>query len=260
MSETGFPAHTQDAFHRRKFHLIQPAAKAHRAGVDAMLLAAAAPDGFDGHVADLGAGAGAAGLAVLSRCSRAQAVLVERDPLMVRCARRTLTLEENEALRDRAEVLEADVMASGRMRHEQGLEDNRFGLVIMNPPFNHGHDRATPHETRRLAHVMVEGMFEAWIRTAAAISTADGLIAVIARPDSLAEILAAFDRRFGCAEILPVHPRADAAAIRVIIRARKGARGALKLLPPLILHDEGRAFTARADRLINGEEALFANG
>ncbi|KFB10793.1 tRNA1(Val) (adenine(37)-N6)-methyltransferase [Nitratireductor basaltis] len=259
MSRSDFPAVTQDAFHRGKFHLIQPAAKAHRAGVDAMLLAAAAPDGFDGAVADLGAGAGAAGLAVLSRCAEARAALVERDALMAECARRTLQLPGNEAFRDRVEVIEADVMASGRIRLEQGLEDNRFDLVIMNPPFNHGHDRATPHETRRLAHVMVEGMFEAWVRTAAAISRSDGMIVVIARPESLSDILAALDRRFGCADILPVHPREAAAAIRVIIRARKGARGPLSILPPLVLHGAEREFTTRANRLINGEVALFAD-
>ena len=67
---------TIDAFHRGRFFVVQPACSGHRAGMDAMMLAAAVPAGFAGRLADLGAGAGAAGLAVLSRCSRAQAVLV----------------------------------------------------------------------------------------------------------------------------------------------------------------------------------------
>jgi tRNA1(Val) A37 N6-methylase TrmN6 len=73
------PAHTLDAFHRGRFHLLQPAERGHRAGMDAMMLAAAVPSAFAGRLADFGAGAGAAGLAVLSRCAGARALLVERS-------------------------------------------------------------------------------------------------------------------------------------------------------------------------------------
>ena len=56
---------TLDAFHRGAFYLVQPSAKGHRSGIDAMILASAVPADFKGKVADLGAGAGAAGLAGL---------------------------------------------------------------------------------------------------------------------------------------------------------------------------------------------------
>ncbi|RUX04971.1 methyltransferase, partial [Mesorhizobium sp. M2A.F.Ca.ET.037.01.1.1] len=67
------PAHTVDAFHRGRFWLVQPSQGGHRAGMDAMMLAAAVPSRFSGRLADFGAGAGAAALAVLSRCPSAQA-------------------------------------------------------------------------------------------------------------------------------------------------------------------------------------------
>jgi len=75
------PAHTVDAFHRGRFWLVQPRT-GHRAGMDAMMLAAAVPSAFAGRLADFGAGAGAAGLAVLSRCPAAEVVLVERSSEM----------------------------------------------------------------------------------------------------------------------------------------------------------------------------------
>ena len=53
-------AHTIDAFHRGNFWLVQPRGKGHRAGMDAMMLAAAVPSHFAGRLADFGAGAGAA--------------------------------------------------------------------------------------------------------------------------------------------------------------------------------------------------------
>jgi len=249
---------TIDAFHRGRFHLSQPADKGHRAGVDAMLLAAAVPDGFDGTVADLGAGAGAAGFAVASRCKDAKILLVERSPEMADCARRSIALTENEPYAGRINVLQADVEATGRQRVAAGLPDNHFDFVIMNPPFNGPRDRASPDSLRRDAHVMTEGLLERWIRSAAAIAAAGGGFAIIARAESLEEILAACAGRFGGIEICPIHPRPQLAAIRIVLRARKGARGMLKLLPPLVLHgEEGRDFTDRANAVINGEQSLF---
>ena len=72
---------------------------------------------------------------------------------------------------------------------------------------------------------MPDGLFERWIRSAAAIVKPRGGLALIARPQSLEPILAALAGRFGKAEIMPVHPRADAPAIRIVVRAVRGARG-----------------------------------
>ena len=136
------PESTIDAFHRGAFFLVQPAGRGHRAGLDAMVLAAAVPSGFAGRLADLGAGAGAAGLAVAARCADANITLVERDPEMLGYARRTLALPQNAALRGRAEILDADVTLSGEARAAAGLEDSAFDYAIMNPPFNTAADRA----------------------------------------------------------------------------------------------------------------------
>jgi tRNA1(Val) A37 N6-methylase TrmN6 len=253
------PESTIDAFHRGAFFVAQPAGRGHRAGLDAMVLAAAVPSGFAGRLADLGAGAGAAGLAVAARGAQATVTLVERDPEMLLHARRTLALPQNAALRGRAEVLDADVTLSGEARTTAGLEDRAFDYAIMNPPFNAPADRATSDGLRKSAHVMHPETFEQWIRTAAAIVKPGGALALIARPASLQPILAALDGRFGGARIVPVHPRAEEDAIRIVIRARHGSRGGLSLCPPLVLHDGGNAFTPRADAICNGKASLFGD-
>lgn len=253
------PGHTLDAFHRGRFVLVQPR-RGHRAGMDALVLAAALPDGFDGRLADLGAGAGAAALAALSRCPAASAVLVEREAEMLAAARATLVRPENADLARRAEVLEADVAAAGKARAGSGLADRSFDAAILNPPFNDPADRSSPDPLRRSAHVMADAPFEAWIRTGAAILKPGGQMALIARPASLDAILAALRGRFGAARVVPVLPRDDEPAIRVVVAARKGSRAALALLPPLVLHEgEANRPTPRADAVINGRAALFEN-
>jgi tRNA1(Val) A37 N6-methylase TrmN6 len=251
---------TVDGFHRGKFWLVQPAGKGHRAGLDAMLLAAAVPSGFTGRLADLGAGAGAAGLAVAARCPEAVVTLVEASPAMALYAERSIALAENGLLASRASVLSADVTLTGEARTTAGLADRSFDFAIMNPPFNAAEDRTSPDEMRKLAHVMDEDMFERWIRTAAAIVKPRGGLALIARPASLRPMLDALAGRFGRAEIVPIHPRPDAAAIRIVLRAWKGARGALSITPPLVLHEtNGNRLGSRADAICNGETSLFGD-
>lgn len=248
---------TVDAFHRGDFHLVQPR-KGHRAGMDAMMLAAAVPSAFAGRLADLGAGAGAAGLAVVSRCAGAHAVLVEREPEMADYARRTLALERNARFAGRVEVLAADVTLTGKARPAAGLADASFDFAIMNPPFNEKIDRASPDEMRRTAHVMEDGLFERWLKTASAIVRPRGGLALIARPQSLPAILEALEGRFGDAWIVPIHPRPGEPAIRIVLRAVRGSRAALSLMPALAIHDaDGRGFSARADAIGNGRATLF---
>ncbi|MEX0954454.1 MAG: methyltransferase [Rhizobiaceae bacterium] len=254
------PAKTVDAFHRGRFWLVQPAGSGHRAGLDAMVLAAAVPAGFSGCVADLGAGAGAAGLAVAARCPQAQAVLVERSPEMADLAGQSLMLEQNTEIAKRASILRADVTLAGKARVEAGLADNAFDFVIMNPPFNAENDRATPDALKRQAHVMEGELWESWLRTAAAIAKPGGGLALIARPESLADILPALKGRFGSTELVTVHPREDRPAIRVVLRARRGARKRMSILPPLVLHGpEGNRFTPRADDICDGLGSLFGD-
>lgn len=226
--------------------------------MDAMMLAAAVPDGFSGRLADLGAGAGAAALAVLARCPLARAVLVERSGEMSGFARASLDLAENAALSKRAAIVEIDVGARGKARRAAGLGDNSFDFAIMNPPFNQKHDRCTPDTLKAEAHVMETDLFERWMRTAAGLVRPRGGFAVIARPQSLSAILAAGTGRFGALRIKPVLSRSDRPAIRVVIAGIRGSRAALELEPPLVLHKaDSNGFTAHADAINNGRAGLF---
>lgn len=250
--------HTVDIFHRGAFALVQPRGTGHRAGMDAMMLAAAVPVGFSGRLADLGAGAGGAGLAVAARCPSARVSLVERSPEMAEFARRTLALAENGHLAGRAELVEADVTLTGTARIAAGLGNEAFDAAIMNPPFNDARQRATPDALKRTAHVMEDAGLEGWLRTAAAIVRPGGLFAAILRPQSIGEVLAAMKGRFGGLRIKPIHPRADAAAIRIVVTGVRASRAPLTLEPPLVLHEAGSdRFSAEADAINNGRRGLF---
>ena len=218
-------AETIDAFHRGLFHVVQPTGRGHRAGMDAMLLAARVDDERPIRIADLGAGAGAAGIAVASRLPAADVVLFERSGEMAGYARRSIVLPENAHIAGRVSVVEADVTLKAKARNEAGLVDESYHHVIMNPPFNDAGDRRTPDALKADAHAMTEGLFESWVRTAGAIMIPGGQLSLIARPESIAEIIDACGRRFGGIEITAIHPREGENAVRILVTAIKGSRG-----------------------------------
>lgn len=247
---------TIDAFHRGRFHVVQPKGGGHRSGVDAMLLASLVDDDRAISVADLGSGAGAAGLAVASRLEKARILLVERSPLMADYARQTIALPENGFLSGRVEVIEADVALTGKARVAAGLENEMHDHVIMNPPFNDAGDRRTPDALKAEAHAMPEDMWESWLRTAGAILKPGGQLSLIARPQSIADIIAACGRRFAGLEITSLHPRPGADATRLLVTAIKGSRARLSIRAPLTIHgSDGHSFMADVDDLNNGRVA-----
>lgn len=247
---------TVDAFHFGKFHVVQPRGRGHRSGMDAMLLAALVTGDGPMRVADLGAGAGAAGMGVASRIAGAEVALFERSAEMADYARKSIAHPDNAGLAPRLSLVETDVTLKGKARIAAGLADDAFDHVIMNPPFNHAGDRRAPDGLRAEAHAMEGDLFEDWIRTAGAILKPGGQLSLIARPESVAAIVEACGKRFGGIEITMLHPRAGENAIRLLATAIKGSRARMVFRAPLFMHDEGsHRFLGFIDDLNNGRSA-----
>ena len=80
---------------------------------------------------------------------------------------------------------------------------------------------------------------------------------MVHRADALGPTLAAIGGRLGALCVLPVHPRADAPATRILLAGRKGARGPLTLAPGLVLHEADGAPTPALARVSAGAEPLL---
>ncbi|HVZ13248.1 MAG TPA: methyltransferase [Bauldia sp.] len=248
---------TVDAFLDGRLEAIQPARGHHRSGLEALLLSATIGGDFAGTVVDLGAGAGVAGMAVAARCPYARVKLVERDVEAIACARDALARPANAAFRGRVDIVAADVTASEAERAAAGLAREAADAVVMNPPFRDARaGSASPDVARHAAHVL-EGGIDPWVRAATSALRAGGRLAVIFRADGLSEVLAALGGRFGDATVLPIHPRADRVALRVLVAATKGSRGEMHLLPGLTLHGEaGGTYLPSAERILRHGASL----
>lgn len=245
-------AETEDALLGGRLRLQQPAT-GHRAGTDAILLAAAcAPVGRK--LGDLGSGIGTAGLAAALRLHPEALVLVEQDADIAALAQRNAAANVTVP----TQVVVCDLL-SARARHAAGLADNSLDDVICNPPWYDGRShRLSPHAKKAAAHAVEAGgdIVTPWLRAASAVLRPDGSFTLIHRVERLGDILTASEGRFGAVTIMPVHARPDTAAIRILMRGIKGSRAPMRLAPPLILHEADGTFTARAQAIHCGEAAI----
>lgn len=224
---------TEDAFLGGRLRLMQKRS-GHRAGHDAILLAAATEARAGDRVVDLGAGIGTAGLALARRVAGIGLSLVEIDPELAELAR--VNAAANAIA---AETVVLDVTADAQAFAAHGLVPDSVDVVLMNPPFNDpARHRGSPDQARHTAHVATEQTLNAWVHAARRILRSNGALTLIWRADGIGEVLAALSRGFGSLAILPVHGEAGRPAIRVLVRAVKGGRAPTRLLPGLMLNDE----------------------
>lgn len=244
---------TDDAFLGGALNVLQPAS-GYRAGLDAVMLAAAVMAEGPARVVDVGAGVGTAGLCVARRVASARVTLFEKEPALVQLARENV---ERNGLVDRVRVLEGEIGLSSETAKASGLEPESFDHVIANPPF-HDADGGTlaPDRLKAAAHAMPDQGLERWARFMARLAVPGGSMTVIHKAEALSRLLAAFEGRFGALQILPLHPRASAPAHRIIVAGCKGSRAALTLLPRFVLHGDDGAFTPQAQAILRAGAAL----
>lgn len=224
----------------------------HRAGHDAILLAAATQAQAGDRVVDLGTGIGTAGLALARRVAGIRLSLVEIDPELAGLARANAA-----ANAIAAETIVLDVTADAQAFAARGLAPDSVDVVLMNPPFNDpARHRGSPDQARHTAHVATDETLNAWVHAARRMLRSDGALTLIWRADGIADVLAALSRGFGSLAILPVHGEAGRPAIRVLVRAVKGGRAPTRVLPGLMLNDGPSVSNNEVRNILEGRAVL----
>jgi tRNA1(Val) A37 N6-methylase TrmN6 len=245
---------TLDQFLGGRITVLQPE-QGHRAGSDAVWLAAAVEANAGERVLDVGAGVGVAGLCLLARIPGLEVTAVEMDAGL--CTLAASNAARN-AVAGKFKVVEADVTAPADLLAAKGLLHESYDHVMANPPYHvAGTVRTAPDERRAFAHVMGDGALEDWVRFLASMAAPKGWLTLIHRPDSLTMLLKLLERRFGDVAVFPLFPRAGEAATRILLKGRKGSRrGGVTLLQGLVLHEADGRYTPMAEAVLRQGAAL----
>ena len=219
---------TRDAFLGGRLQIWQPR-HGYRAGVDPVLLAATIPAKQQDRILELGCGVGVASLCLAHRTG---ATVTGLEMLQDYAGLARRNAQDN--------GIEFDVTTGDLRDMPTQLRSQSFDQVIANPPY---YDRArgtkAPDPRRETALGEVASLAE-WMDAAVRRLKSKGYVTFIQKADRLPQLLAAIDQRLGDVSVLPMAARSGRSEELCIVRARKAARGAFRLLAPVILHNGDR--------------------
>lgn len=245
MDEPG--AVTQDSFLGGRLTVLQPV-RGYRAGIDAVLLAAAVPARPGEAVLELGCGVGVVSLCLATRVAGLAVHGVEVQPHYAALARRNAM----------AAGLDVTIWQADLRRLPDPLRARSFEHVVANPPFFRRSDGPAAADPGRETAMGEAAALAAWLDTAVRRLAPGGVLSVIHRAERLPDLLAGLDGRVGAVQVLPLAGRAGQPAGRVILRAVKGRRSPFRLLAPLVLHD-GPAHRSDAEDYTRAVSDVFRN-
>lgn len=241
MSET-----REDDFLGGRLRIAQPL-RGYRAGADAVMLAAACPARPGQAVLELGCGAGVALLCLGARVPGLRLAGLELQGDYAALAARNAA----------ANGIAAEIHQGDLARMPAALRGQGFDQVIANPPYFLGGSVAP--DTGRAAARHEATPLPDWIAAGLRRLRPGGWLTLIQRADRLGVILAALAPAAGAITILPVSARRGRPAGRVVVTARKGARGPLRLLSPFVMHEKP-SHSTDAEDLTPEAQAVLRHG
>ncbi len=216
---------TRDAFLGGRVLAWQPR-RGYRAGIDAVLLAAAVAARPGDSVLELGCGVGVAGLCLAARVPGVVLAGVELQADYAALARRNAA---QNATAFEVHCADLRVMPAA-------LRAVSFDHVMANPPyFSRARGSPAPDGGRDTA-LAGDTPLADWLDAATRRLRPGGRLTIIQKGDRLGDVLTAIDSRLGAVRVLPVSPRRGRDAELILVTARKGARAPLRLAAPLVLH------------------------
>lgn len=242
-SEPGDDGWTRDRLLGGRLRVRQPA-EGYRVAVDTLLLAAAVPARPGETWVELGAGVGGAALALAVRVAGVRVLALEREPVLAGA------LAANARSNGCAGAVTAIAADVARPPLRDGGADGAF----LNPPYAAGGGSAPRTALGRRARREGAVGLEVWLAAAVAAVRPGGELIAVHRADRLAEVLAALAPQ--PLTVLPLWPKAGRAAKRVLVRARIGRRGGVRLLAGLVLHDHEGHFTPEAEAVLRRAAAI----
>ena len=216
---------TIDAFLDGQIEAEQPKS-GYRAATDPVFMAAAVNAKPGQTVLDVGCGVGVASLCLQKRVQNINITGLEIQPSYAKLAREN-GLRNKMNLR----ILEGDLRSV-----PTSIRELSFDIVMTNPPYFARSAATLATDNGKATANSTDITMARWVELCLKRIKPKGWIYVIQMADQLPEILSGLHGRAGDIRVLPMASRPGKPAKRVIVAAKKGAKGAMTLLCPFVVH------------------------
>lgn len=228
---------TDDFFLGNRLQIHQPV-QGYRAAIDPVFLAALVPAKNGERILEVGGGVGVASCCLAMRLPDIHLTGVELFPELA-------TLAERNHKRNGFSY--QSIVGDVRDLPYLGAFDH----VMSNPPFGaKGKERLSPIPFKSHAHTESSVTLKAWIHFCLKHLKPKGTLSLIFKTGRLNELLVYLEAQIGDIQLIPLWPKEQTPSKRILLRGRKQSRGALTLMPGLILHHEDGSYTPAAEKIL----------
>ncbi len=242
---------TEDLFLGGKLSLFQPK-KGFRAGLDSVLLAASVNAKSGEKVIEIGAGVGTVLFCLMNRVSELDATAIE-------------IMEEYYSLlviNAKKNKFKANLIL-GDFNFNDKLKRDSFDHIFFNPPYYPVKNyKLSGNKLLEIANIEQPGALKKLLSFSLKRCRSYGYITLIHRPARILEILSILGSGAGDIKILPIISSNSKNVSRIIVRARKSAKGETKLLKPLTINKNNnesskeKKYTPEIQKILKNGSAL----
>ena len=218
----------------------------YRFSLDAFLLADFVSSHTAGPVIELGTGCGVVACLLARRFPAASIVGLELQAGLAAVAQRNVA---HNGLRRRVSIVRGDMRSDALC-----LAPASFAAVVCNPPYRPvGRGRLNPNPEKAMARHEVAVTLGQVAQAAGRLLKRRGRLILVYHPSRLAELCS----RLQAADVSPcrlrfVHPNRGAPATMILLEAVRGGRDALAVLPPLLVYETPRVYSAEMTAIFQG--------
>lgn len=198
----------------------------YRAGVDPVLLAAFVKAKPGHSILELGCGVGVASLCLAARVPKLTLTGIEVQPHYAALARKNAD----------ANAAALDVVTADLRQLPASIRQQRFGHVLMNPPYFDRRASTPSDDPGRDTALGGDTPLAEWLEIGARRLAPKGYLSLIQRIERLPEVLGMLEKRLGSIVVMPIAGRSEKAPELFLLQARQEGRAAFRMTPTLIMH------------------------
>lgn len=212
-------------------------------GVDAVLLSDFADVKRNHKVLDIGTGTGIIPILLSGKTKAGSIVGLEIQESMAEMANRSVALN---GLQDRVKIIHGDIK-----KYSEYFGKSSFDVVVSNPPYtNKGCGIVNPQDSKAISRHEIYCSLEDVVSSAAALLAPGGQLALVHRPERLADIICSMRNNGIEPKYLRfVHPKPYKKPNMILIKGSRGGNPELKVLEPMYVYNSDGTYSDEINKI-----------
>jgi tRNA1(Val) A37 N6-methylase TrmN6 len=238
---------TEDSILNGKIKLLQPD-NGYRVAIDPIILSSFVCGlTHCGHKAttiekilDVGCGVGTISLILKMKKNASEVTAIDIDEKMCQICRQNATINS----------LDVNVINTGLESINSVLKDELFDQVVTNPPFSNKNSSRIS-ESKRLANFETMDLYD-WIAFCFKKLKNGGIFSLIHNASRIDDILCSLKNIAGSIQIIPIFPKINCRANRIVVIAQKSSKSASSILSGIVVHENDGSYSDAMRKILSG--------